>query len=130
MAAVPTPQCVICSEPAGECIHTPQVHFNGLTPAEAERLAILAEECAEVIVAVEKIKRHGYESRNPLVFDGPTNREQLTTEMGDVRAAMILLCAAKDVEKHRVHDAADEKLVKVFSWTHHQTNDIKRRVQR
>ena len=34
-------------------------HFNGLTPAEDERLAMLAEECAEVIKIVSKIQRHG-----------------------------------------------------------------------
>ena len=35
-------------------------NFNQLTPAETERLAILAEECGEVIQAVGKILRHGY----------------------------------------------------------------------
>jgi hypothetical protein len=40
-------------------------HFNGLTPAEAERLALLAEECGEVIQAIGKVLRHGYESRHP-----------------------------------------------------------------
>ena len=35
-------------------------HFNKLTPAQAERLAILIEECGEVIQAATKILRHGY----------------------------------------------------------------------
>lgn len=30
-------------------------HFNGLTPAEDERLAMLAEECAEVIKIGRKL---------------------------------------------------------------------------
>ena len=34
-------------------------HFNNLTPGEAERLAILAEECGEVIQIIGKILRHG-----------------------------------------------------------------------
>lgn len=34
--------------------------FNGLSPAEVERLALLAEECGEVIQTVGKILRHGY----------------------------------------------------------------------
>lgn len=53
-------------------------HFNQLTPAEAERLALLAEECGEVIQAIGKILRHGYESRHP--DGGPTNREALERE--------------------------------------------------
>ena len=40
-------------------------HFNKLTPAEDERLAMLAEECAEVIQIVSKIQRHGYDSWHP-----------------------------------------------------------------
>ncbi len=40
-------------------------HFNNLTPGAAERLAVLAEECGEVIQAVSKIQRHGYDSGHP-----------------------------------------------------------------
>src|SRR6266702_712335 len=67
-------------------------HYNGLTPAEDERLTLLAEECAEVIVAIAKIQRHGYESFDPTIeipedMRPETNRQALTREMGDVRAA-------------------------------------------
>ena len=54
-------------------------HFHGLSPAEAERLYVLAEECAEVVVVVNKILRHGYESYNPHQSDLGSNREQLCT---------------------------------------------------
>ena len=50
-------------------------HFNGLTPAEAERLAMLAEECGEVIQMVGKILRHGYDSYHPA--DPNTTNKQL-----------------------------------------------------
>lgn len=40
-------------------------HFNDLEPGEAERLAILAEEAGELIHAIGKILRYGYESHNP-----------------------------------------------------------------
>ena len=33
--------------------------FNGLTPAEAERLALLMEECGEVVQIIGKVLRHG-----------------------------------------------------------------------
>lgn len=52
-----------------------------ITEAEQERLVLLAEECAEVIQAVTKILRHGWESSYE---DGTTNLEQLRTEIDDV----------------------------------------------
>lgn len=52
--------------------------FNRLTPAEAERLALLAEECGEAIQAIGKILRHGYESNHPEFTE--TNRTQLPDE--------------------------------------------------
>jgi hypothetical protein len=51
-------------------------HFNRLTPAEAERLALLLEELGEAQQIIGKILRHGYESYHP---DDPetTNRTLL-----------------------------------------------------
>ena len=40
-------------------------HFNQLTPAEAERLALLLEELGEAQQAIGKILRHGYASTHP-----------------------------------------------------------------
>ena len=60
-------------------------HFNNLTPAQAERLAMLAEECGEVIQVIGKILRHGYNNYHP---DRPhiTNRELLQQELTDLAA--------------------------------------------
>lgn len=58
-------------------------NFNELTPAETERLAILAEEMGETIQVIGKILRHGYDSRNPLEGKtGWTNRANLEKELG------------------------------------------------
>lgn len=96
-------------------------HFNGLTPAEAELLALLAEECGECVQAIAKILRHGNYSANPLLESGPQNYESLAKEMGDVRAAMILLCDSDSpVTKASVHFNADIKLENVGRWLHHQ----------
>lgn len=96
-------------------------HFNALTPAEAERLALLAEECGECIQAIGKILRHGYESQHPEgIHCGATNRQRLVEEMGDVRAAMIIICEAGDTSKREVHAAADDKLKRVRKYLHHQ----------
>jgi NTP pyrophosphatase (non-canonical NTP hydrolase) len=91
---------------------------NNLTPAQVELLAILAEECAEVVQSVCKVLRHGYESTNNGKLPC-TNREDLEREMGDLRAAMILLCESGDADKATVHHYADRKL-KAPRYTHHQ----------
>ncbi len=95
-------------------------HFNQLTPAQAELLALLAEECGECIQAIGKILRHGYASANPLLASPTNNCDALAKEMGDVRAAMILLCNAGPVTKEQVHFNADLKLANVGRWLHHQ----------
>lgn len=92
--------------------------FNKLTPAEAERLALLAEECGEVIQIVGKILRHGYNSTHP---NGTlTNRSLLEKECGDVRHAMIRLCEADDLAKNNIHNYADTKAKTIKKYLHHQ----------
>lgn len=92
-------------------------HFNRLTPAEAERLALCAEEMGEAIQAIGKILRHGYESTHP--DGGPTNRQALEAELGDVRHSMIRLCDAGDLSKDMIHMHADLKATSVSRYLHH-----------
>ena len=93
-------------------------HFNGLHPAEAERLALLVEECGEVIQAACKVLRHGYKSYDPTVRGGPDNQEALAKEMGDLRVAMELMLNV-DVMRHRVDHYYAEKMISVPKWLHH-----------
>lgn len=90
-------------------------HFNKLSPAEAERLAMLAEEAAEVIVEINKILRHGYESFHP---DQPdtSNRSRLTGEVAD------FLAVAQMMEDDLTQDAppASEIIAKKMRYAHHQ----------
>lgn len=95
-------------------------HFNQLTPAEAERLALLAEEMGEAIQIIGKILRHGYESHNPNDALRTTNRSLLEKELGDVRFAMIFLCDSGDLNKKNIHDFAKLKNLKVGQYLHHQ----------
>lgn len=68
---------------------------NGLIPEETERLAILAEECAEVIQMVGKILRHGYASHHP---DGVVNnRGLLAQELGDLSYVIDWMQSQGDV---------------------------------
>lgn len=95
-------------------------HFNQLTPAQAELLALLAEECGECVQAIGKILRHGYDSTNPLVPGSANNMDALAKELGDVVAAVTLLCNAGPISKEQVHAHADTKLNNVRRWLHHQ----------
>lgn len=114
--------CPRCREHCTFIEDEDDVPFNQLTPAQAERLALLAEECGEVIQAVGKILRHGYESRHP--DGGPTNRQTLEIELGHVDTAISALDRSRDISYAAVVDAAIEKKVKVMQYLHHQRGDL------
>lgn len=95
-------------------------HFNELSEAETERLAIVIEECGEVIQAGCKILRHGYESHNPLVSNRKTNRESLAREIGDLLHAVNRLTECNDVDARMVGDRARSKPEHIKPYLHHQ----------
>jgi len=87
-------------------------HFNKLTEAEAERLAILAEECGETVQAVTKILRHGFESWN--------NKADLEREIGNILAIADLMISEGDVDEGEIHLSANNKVEALRHYTHHQ----------
>lgn len=91
-------------------------HFNQLSPSEAERLAILAEEAGEVVQIVGKILRHGLDSHHP---DDPsrTNRMMLENEICDFYAAVSLMCEQGDIPYCA---ALDDHINKKLRYAHHQ----------
>lgn len=95
-------------------------HFNKLTPAEAERLAILSEECGEVIHIIGKILRHGYASQNPDVLYDKNNRSYLEEELGDLFASVDLLTRNDDVQKDNIINCIRLRHQKINRYTHHQ----------
>lgn len=95
-------------------------HFNELSEAEQERLAILIEECAEVIQAGSKVLRHGYESRNPKVQDSETHREALERELGDLMHAMTRLTDAGDLDRDVIEARRTSKPTRILPYLHHQ----------
>lgn len=100
---------------------------NHLSDAEAERLAILSEECGEVIQAVSKILRHGYLSRNPNLPDGSIgNRCMLEKEIGDVRWAVEAMIEAKDVNNGEIEGWKVSKAEKARPYLHHQSGESRR----
>ena len=92
-------------------------HFNQLTPAEAERLAMLAEECGEVIQVIGKILRHGYDSYHPN-DPATTNRQLLGRELTDLLAVATALCR-DNVPEGSLHDQ-DRAWERKLRYAHHQ----------
>lgn len=93
---------------------------NKLSPAQVERLALLAEEMGEAQCAVGKVLRHGYDSCWPPDV-GPTNRELLEVELGHVLHAIGLLMG-RGVGAASVHDARDRKAREIAPWLHYEEN--------
>lgn len=103
---------------------TAPTHFNNLTPAEDERLALLLEECGEVIQIVGKIQRHGYESKAPSRPMSDTNRLLLEHELGDLINAIQLMDRAKDVRWQEIDKQTQRKRNKVKKYLHHQPREL------
>ena len=93
--------------------------YPNLTPAELERLALLSEELGEAQQAIGKILRHGYDECHP-ERRGSCNRHELEKELGDVRAAIVLMLAAGDIHDGSMEQYAKEKAARVGRYMHHQ----------
>lgn len=98
--------------------------IHNLTPAEIERLTCLAEEAAEIVQAVTKILRHGWDSCHP-DQDGHnvfSNRDQLSKELGDLRAIHALFLQSKDLRNTDYVMYAVDKLQRVQKYLHEPEN--------
>lgn len=95
---------------------TKDQHFNSLTASEAEALALLSEECGEVVQVIGKILRHGLYSFHPH-SPGISNHALLIKELGDVLAAVQILGLPYD----EIDEARTAKLAKVGQFLHHAT---------
>ena len=94
---------------------------NGLTDAQAERLAILLEELGEAQQAIGKILRHGYDSWDPTtVGTQTTNREDLARELGDVKFAVDRLIGNEDIDRYILATRVIQKAQKIKPYLHHQ----------
>ena len=96
---------------------------NGLNDAQTERLALLAEEAAEVIQVVGKILRHGWESRHP-TKDLGTNKERLESELGDMAVIVGLLAHHDEVNLDSIGDASEDKFRRIQKHLHEDHGDF------
>lgn len=91
--------------------------FNGLPPDQAEALALLAEECGELVQVIGKILRHGFDSRHP--DTGRPNYELFAREVGDVMASLRIAEVQRLLSWGEVIRARDHKLMRVQQYLHH-----------
>ena len=96
--------------------------FNRLSPAEAERLSMLAEEAGEVVKAVGKILRHGYDSYNPDNPSKGTNRLQLEEELCDLIAVASAMIVDLDINisDHICSKQSLNRWMQKLKYAHHQ----------
>jgi hypothetical protein len=92
-------------------------HFNGLSPKEAELLALLSEECGEVIQAIAKIQRHGFYSEHP--DRSTSNREDLEKEVGHIQHAVERMIGAGILNVHDLAMHKSDKADSISQWLHH-----------
>lgn len=86
--------------------------------AEREALALLAEECGELVQAIGKALRHGIYRGNPEV-EGHVNLHDIEQEIGDVLASMLVLEENGVTRTSTVVRARDRKLEKLPNYLHH-----------
>ena len=93
---------------------------NNLTPAEIERLAMLAEECGEVVQIVCKVLRHGYESYHPDDMNKETNKDILVDELLDVFAVLWLMNNKGDIITPDVNAWLKDRVARKLKYSHCQ----------
>jgi hypothetical protein len=93
---------------------------NGLTDAQAERLACLIEELAEAQQIACKILRHGYNSHHPATYQ--RNGPRLEAELGDVMHIITRMNDGGDISKAQISYWESKKAERIDKYLHHQSN--------
>lgn len=93
-----------------------------LTPAEAERIAMLGEECGEVVHAAMKPLRHGYDSYDPTAAVAESNRAMLAREISDLIMKIRWMAHKGDIPIGWLVEACNKPLT-VPRYTYHQTEE-------
>ena len=81
--------------------------------SEKQILLICQEECAEVTQAISKVFRFGYDSE----YNGRTNQQRLTEEIGDLLAMIDLMFEAGIIDESSTNMAAIQKKIKLKKWS-------------
>ena len=81
--------------------------------SEKQILLICQEECAEVTQAISKVFRFGYDSE----YNGRTNQQRLTEDVGDLLAMIDLMFEASIIDESATNMAAIQKKIKLKKWS-------------
>ncbi len=81
--------------------------------SEKQILLICQEECAEVTQAISKVFRFGYDSE----YNGRTNQQRLTEEVGDLLAMIDLMVESGIVDEAAIEMASAQKKIKLKQWS-------------
>ena len=82
---------------------------------ESEIMDIAQEECAEVIQAISKVRRFGFDGKHPdKTFN---NREHLEEEIGDLVCMFDLMREHSMIEWSNVIEASERKRHKLRIWS-------------
>lgn len=92
-----------------------------LTPAEAERLEMLAEEANEIGQSCMKALRHGYDSSHPDNKDPQRdNRRDIADEVGDLMGIFGKMEELGDLSYRQFQNTRIRKWDRALKYTHHQ----------
>ena len=80
---------------------------------EKEILLIAQEECAEVTQAISKCFRFGFDSE----YDGKTNHQRLTEEVGDLLCMINLMIEKRIIPEMGTYNASITKRMKLKKWS-------------
>jgi NTP pyrophosphatase (non-canonical NTP hydrolase) len=81
-----------------------------------ETLIITQEECAEVIQAVSKVMRFGFDSCYP-TEDSASTKECLTMEIGQLLCMVGILVEQDVIDEEAMIAAMEAKKIKLETWS-------------
>lgn len=81
-----------------------------------EALIITQEECAEVVQAVSKVMRFGFDSCYP-TEDSASTKECLTMEVGQLLCMVNILIEQGVIDEDAMIAAMEQKKVKLETWS-------------
>jgi NTP pyrophosphatase (non-canonical NTP hydrolase) len=80
---------------------------------QKEVMLITQEECAEVTQAISKCFRFGFDSE----YNGKTNLERLTEEVGDLLCMINLMMEKNIIQESKTYSASLAKRHKLGKWS-------------